>query len=254
MLTTTQLLEIDPDLGAQLDAQAFAAAREAIAVRVISVAAGEWAWAEALPAPERLVGLGIGSGVLARRARVHDGCSVDLLGPGDVVRPWSTGRDTSVAIDIEVSWHVLVRGQLVVIDHDLLTCCAQWPQILAAVLDRAVVHSRELAFRQAACGHTRVEDRLWLVLWQIAERFGRSTREGAAIALPGLTHATLASLVAASRPSVTKALRDLQARDLLARSAPGVLLLRGSARDGLVRSRPISFTARPRPMAVAEPL
>lgn len=219
---------------------------------MISVAAGEWAWAEALPAPERLVGLGIGSGVLARRARVHDGCSVDLLGPGDVIRPWSTARDTSVGIDIEVSWQVLVRGQLVVIDHDLLTRCAPWPPILAAVLDRAIVHSRELAFRQAACGHTRVEDRLWLVLWQIAERFGRSHRDGVAIALPGLTHATLASLVAASRPSVTKALRDLQDRELLGRGAPGMLVLRGAPQDGLLQRRAMRIATLARPMALAE--
>jgi hypothetical protein len=235
VLTSARLLDLDPDLGTALDAQRYAAARAALHAQVLSVPSGEWAWAESLPAPERVIALAIGSGVLARRARVHTGTAFDLLGPGDVIRPWSGGRDPYLAIDVQVSWHVLVPAQLAIVDHDLIRRALPWPEIMAAILDRAITHTRELAFRQAASGHARIEDRLWLVLWQIAERFGRRTRDGVVIALPGLTHATLAGLVAATRSSVTKALGDLRARGLVGDGGSGVLLLRGSADEGLTR-------------------
>jgi Crp-like helix-turn-helix domain len=53
--------------------------------------------------------------------------------------------------------------------------------------------------------------------------------------MPGLTHETIASLVAASRPSVTKAFGDLRDRGLLERRPRGILVLHGAPRDGLIK-------------------
>jgi hypothetical protein len=237
-VATIRLLDRDPDLGSGLSPERFAAAREMLVARVVPVPAGNWAWGEMLPPPEGLLGVVVVGGIFARRVRVHSGMSVELLGPGDIIRPWTGSRDSAIGVEIDVSWHVLAPGTVALVDFELVQKSAEWPEVAAAVLDRAIGHARDLAFRHAAVGHPRVEDRLWLVLWQIAERFGRATRDGVIIALPGLTHDTLASLVAASRPSVTKALGELQARGLLARGLPGRLVLRGSARDGLVRRGP----------------
>ena len=53
-----------------------------------------------------------------------------------------------------------------------------------------------------------------MMLWELAMRWGTVSRDG--IRLPiRLTHATLAELVAARRPTVTKALGELAHNDLV---------------------------------------
>jgi hypothetical protein len=204
-------------------------------VQVVSVPEGHWAWEQMLPAPPGVVGFVICSGILIRRARVHDASSVELLGAGDVIMPWADEHDSTLGFDVSVGWHVLAQGRLALIDFPLLVKSAPWPEISRALLTRAIMHARWLATLHAAAGHTRVEDRLWLVLWQIAERWGKATSDGVTLTMQGLTHDMIASLVAASRPSVTKAFGDLRDRGLLERRPRGVLVLRGAPKDGLVR-------------------
>ena len=65
-----------------------------------------------------------------------------------------------------------------------------------------------LSFRLAVCHVRRVDDRLLLVLWHFADRWGRVTPSGVQIDIP-LTQRLLALVVGARRPSVTAAVRDL---------------------------------------------
>ena len=57
----------------------------------------------------------------------------------------------------------------------------------------------------------RIDVRLHMLLWELAERWGHVHRDGVHLPLR-LTHAMLAELVAARRPTVTKALGELAAR------------------------------------------
>lgn len=231
------LLQADPDLGARMAPERFAAAEQALVARIVAVPEGHWAWEQMLPAPPGVVGFVICSGIFARRARMYESNSVELLGAGDVIMPWASEHDSAVGFETSVDWHVLARGRLALIDNGLLLKSAPWPEITKALLTRAITHARWLASLHAAAGHTRVEDRLWLVLWQIAERWGKITPDGVTLSMPGLTHETIASLVAASRPSVTKAFGDLRSRGLLERRPRGILVLHGAPRDGLIKHR-----------------
>jgi CRP/FNR family cyclic AMP-dependent transcriptional regulator len=65
---------------------------------------------------------------------------------------------------------------------------------------------------------------LLLLLWHLADRWGRVTPDGVRVAL-GVTHQTLADLVAARRPSVTTALQQLARQGLLGRDGDAWLLL-----------------------------
>jgi len=65
-----------------------------------------------------------------------------------------------------------------------------------------------LSFHLAVCHMRRVDDRLLLVLWHFADRWGRVTPSGVSIDIP-LTHRLLALVVGARRPFVTAAVRDL---------------------------------------------
>jgi CRP-like cAMP-binding protein len=65
-----------------------------------------------------------------------------------------------------------------------------------------------LAFHLAVCGLRHIDDRVLLVLWHFADRWGTMTPEGAKLDIR-LTHEILAAVTGARRPSVTTALKRL---------------------------------------------
>jgi DNA-binding transcriptional ArsR family regulator len=75
-------------------------------------------------------------------------------------------------------------------------------------------------------------------LWHFADRWGSVRPDGVALRL-NVTHAMLASIVAAERPTVTLALGALRERGLVEREKDRAWLLRGGPPDALghVRSR-----------------
>jgi hypothetical protein len=73
-----------------------------------------------------------------------------------------------------------------------------------------------LALNLAISNQGRIEDRLLLLFWHLAQRWGRVSPGGVRLNLP-LTHQTLAKLVGAQRPTVTVALGVLRERGLLFR-------------------------------------
>ena len=64
------------------------------------------------------------------------------------------------------------------------------------------------------------------LLWHLADRFGRVRPDGVALQIP-LKHATMAKLLAATRPSVSSALVDLASRGEIERLPGGGWLLKG---------------------------
>jgi CRP/FNR family cyclic AMP-dependent transcriptional regulator len=84
-----------------------------------------------------------------------------------------------------------------------------------------------LAVALAIAHHQRVEDRLVLTLWHLAERWGRVGPEGVIVPLP-LSHQRLADLVGAHRPSVTTAMGALARSGVVSRRDDGVWVLHGA--------------------------
>ena len=99
---------------------------------------------------------------------------------------------------------------------------AQWPEIFAALMDRAARRAERLVVTQAIAHLTRVDDRLLALLWLLAERWGRVVPGGVLVSLR-LPHRTLAGMVGARRPSVTTALGQLMARGAIERRSDGAL-------------------------------
>ena len=100
-----------------------------------------------------------------------------------------------------------------------------WPEIPSALLRRASERGDVLAYQLAARQAVRVEDRLVLILWQLAERWGRVSPQGTVLRMPGLNHEVLARVVGARRSPVTKALGDLRRRGVVDTGAKGELVL-----------------------------
>ena len=110
----------------------------------------------------------------------------------------------------------------------------RWPSLATALHARHVRRVRGLAFQRAIAQLPRVDDRMLVLLWALAERWGRVGRDGVRVPV-GLPHRTLATLVGARRPSVTTALTGL-AREGLVERIEGGWLLHGDP-DEVLRQR-----------------
>ncbi len=112
------------------------------------------------------------------------------------------------------------------LDEEFSRRAAPFPEIAAALTGRALLRSRYLALLIAIVSERRVETRLHMLFWHLADRFGRVRGDSVVVEIP-LTHALLSELTAARRPSVTKALLSLRDRGMLFRE-DGAWVLRGN--------------------------
>jgi CRP-like cAMP-binding protein len=109
---------------------------------------------------------------------------------------------------------------------------APWPELVGELIDRALRRSQSQAVLCATSHIKRVDVRLLALLWHVAERWGRVTPDGIVVPLK-LTHARLAALVGAQRPSVTTAITRMTRRGVLRRTDAGHFVLAESARAEL---------------------
>jgi CRP/FNR family transcriptional regulator, cyclic AMP receptor protein len=220
------LLELDPDLGLLLPPDRLAAAREELRVVVHALESGEWHVDELAGASPRHLGLLILDGVVAREVLVSDTVSTELLGPGDVVRPWRL-QDGAQLLRHQVRWSVLTRSRFAMLDRRFAVELRRYPEVNAAIIDRVNERAQRLAVTQAISQLNRVDRRLLAYFWYLAERWGRMTGEGVALPLT-LSHRMLGQLIGARRPTVSTALRTLDREGELVRRNDGTWLLTGA--------------------------
>lgn len=207
MSEIVRLLEYDPDLAEDLGDEQLAIARWQVVAEVLRYPTGPWAVHPDDFDPVASFGLLLIEGLLAREVTVAEYTCAELLGPGDVLQPWlRIGPEQSVAT--EVDWHVVQPLQVAVLNRRFSVAVSKWPEIPAAVSRRLMQRTHWLAFHLAVCALRRVEERLLLVLWHLADRWGRMTPEGVRLDLR-LTHDLLAAVTGSRRPSVTTGLRRL---------------------------------------------
>lgn len=228
---TVPVLRVDPDLARALEPQEAAQAQRAARARCVALAPGPWRPSPVGPA-RGAIGLLLIDGLLCRSVCVGASCSSELLGEGDLLRPWADGGPQ--AIPVRPEWTVLAPTRMAVLDFEFAHAIAPWPEIHGELVDRALRRSRSQAVLAATSHIKRVDVRLLALFWHMAERWGRVTPEGIVLRVR-LTHARLASLVGAQRPSVTTALTRLTGRGLLRRTESGDFVLDPSAPDELER-------------------
>ena len=138
----------------------------------------------------------------------------------------------------EIGWTVLEPARLALIDGDLVTRIAPWPQLGVELFTRGIRRAHHLGVALAIAYHQRVDERLLLTLWHLAERYGRVHPDGIVVPLP-LVHNRLALLIGAYRPSVTAALGDLTRSGKLSRRENGDWVLHGEPPEQL-RHHPLA--------------
>jgi len=229
------IVDADPDLAEVLDVPERERARRQALTRVRRLSPGAWDPANAIEPDKHHRGFMIIDGLLAREVDVLGRRCVELLGQGDVLRPWRWDAEGS-HVHAEVGWEVLEPTRLAVLDHGLVERMNPWPQLGVELFARGTRRAHALAVALAIAHHPRVDDRLLLTLWHLAERWGRVRSDGIAVPLP-LSHQRLADLVGAHRPSVTTAIGDLGRAGALSRSAEGTWILHGSPPEELRHHR-----------------
>jgi CRP/FNR family transcriptional regulator, cyclic AMP receptor protein len=232
---TVRLLEVDPELGALLAPARRAEAERDLVVRTHRLSVGPWDVTRLSGASADHVGLLVLDGVITRELVVADHVSAELLGPGDLVRPWQ-GANTTGLLPVQAVWSVLSTVTLAVLDRRFAAEAARYPEITAALFDRLGERSLRLATTQAISQLTRVDRRLKALFWHLAERWGRVSGNGVVVPL-ALTHRILGQLVGARRPTVSTALSELAEREELVRRADGSWLLRGDPPDAQTFAR-----------------
>ncbi|WP_445149806.1 helix-turn-helix domain-containing protein [Baekduia sp. Peel2402] len=217
-----RLLDADPELGDGLAVDERDRARHQLVAEVLRVGPGRWDAAGAVDPGTSPLGLLILDGLLLRDLDLGRRASTEVLGTGDILRPWDADAATG-ELPFAARWMVLEPLRLAILDQRFLATSLRYPSIVDALFARATRRNRGLATRLVINQLVRLEDRLLLALWTLADRWGRVTPDGVLIPM-GLTHSALARLVGARRPSVTSALGDLGRERLLERTEDGWLL------------------------------
>jgi CRP/FNR family cyclic AMP-dependent transcriptional regulator len=217
-----QVLAVDVELAGGLASARLEPARRACTAAVLTRSSRRWnASADAALARDGF-GLLLIDGLLIRRVGREHRWGVELLGPGDLLRPWQHDGEEST-MPFETSWWTLEQLRLAVLDAGFAERAAPYPEVAAALVGRAMARSRALATSMAVIQNRRAEDRLWMMLWHLAERFGRVRPDGVLIDLP-LSHSHLAGMVALHRQAVTSALAKLAERGSVVNVDEGWLL------------------------------
>jgi CRP-like cAMP-binding protein len=223
--TTERLLDLDEEFGTLLAGERARAARNELTVQVHVLPVGEWPAARLNTTGPEHVGLLVADGVLCREVLVADTVSAELLGPGDVVRPWQLRPDAGL-VPMRVRWRALTPCRIAVLDRRIGGLLARYPEVNAVVVDRLSERAQRLATTQAISQLTRVDRRLLALLWHLAERWGRVGQDGVTLPMT-LSHEMLGELVGARRPTVSASLAELASRGEVIRHDDGTWLLSG---------------------------
>ncbi len=223
-MQSTCIAAEQPDLVADIPPGRRHAAVEATRAATLVVGLGPWV-AEDLHGPPGHLGVLLLDGLLSREVHVGHRSCLELLGVGDVLRPWDALGDAS-SIAIDARWTVQNELRLGVLDRAFALQIARFPEISAALMRRLVRRSRWLAFHLAVCHLPQLEVRLRVVFWYMADRWGRVTPDGVVVPLT-LTHDLLGELVGAHRSPVTRALGRLAEAGQVTRRRDGTWLLTG---------------------------
>lgn len=217
-----KVLDVDPELGELLDESRLQAARRSVRAVQVSFADGPWdrqAWPQNMRAG---LGLLLLDGLLVRRVQISGRFAAELLGPGDLLRPWQ--QDDAVAsVSRSSGWRCLRDCTVAVLDLDFARRIAPYPEIQGQLLARALRRSRHLAITLAILNQPKIDRRLLMLLWHMADRWG--VMRGGHVLLPmQFPHAVLAELLAARRPTITTTLGALQRSGQISHTLDGWIL------------------------------
>jgi CRP/FNR family transcriptional regulator, cyclic AMP receptor protein len=150
-----------------------------------------------------------------------------LIGVKDLIRPWQLPE---IAIATTPRWRALTETRIAVLDHRFHQRAATTLGLIDELLARMAHTTHWLLSQSLLLTTPSVHERLLLWFALCGERWGKVTPDGVALDLP-LTHDLLGALVGARRPTVTLALKSLEAAGFLTRNSSQVWLVSPQGRS-----------------------
>jgi CRP/FNR family cyclic AMP-dependent transcriptional regulator len=216
-----RVLDADPGLAEAIPPELRDRALAECVASVITLPTGRWRNAPTVSGRDG-IGLLVLDGLLVRRVGIDGRFGAELLGEGDLMRPWEND-DEMPTLPLTTAWRVLETARLAVLDEHFMAHLADYPQLGGKLVGRALARSRSIAINMAIVHQARVDVRLHMLFWHLASRWGR-VGSGVVTVPLRLTHAVLAELAAARRPTVTSALTGLARRGLVRSTDAGWVL------------------------------
>lgn len=158
------------------------------------------------------IGVLVLAGLMVRRVGIEGRSGAELIGEGDLLRP--NDESVSPLLPLTTEWTIVLPTRLAALDREFEQRLSEYPELGGCLIARALQRSKNLSVNMAIVHQARVDVRLHMLLWHLAARWGRVRSDGTVLRLR-LTHAILADLVAARRPTVTTALSELARRGLV---------------------------------------
>jgi CRP/FNR family cyclic AMP-dependent transcriptional regulator len=202
------VLTEDRELAERLDGARRERAESMSAARQLRRPVGIWQADEDAGQAREGLGLLVIEGTLVRRVGLGGRLGAELLSAGDLLQPAEHDGEEAV-VPFEATWRVLSYLRLAVLDLAWMARMSPYPEVFAEITRRVMGRSRRLATLLAIAQHHRLDDRLLLLFWELADRYGRVGPHGVQLEIP-LTHDLISQLVGAHRPSVSTALSRLE--------------------------------------------
>lgn len=226
------IADLYPELVAEIPEERREAARAQLTAPLGRIPSGAW-----IPPADDAAGIGmlIVEGLSMRNVVLGDTIAAEIVGRGDILRP-AQHDGTSAPVPFDVEWNVIQPTAFAVLDRSFAAALAPWPEAVEAIVAAAVSRSQGLAVHLAVCHLRRVHTRILVMMWHMADRWGKVGTEGVHVPLK-MSHRAIGHLIGAQRPSVTTALRQLSSDGLVTRGADGTWMLHGDPPNTLEHLR-----------------
>jgi len=222
-LPLCHVLAEDRDLAEAVPPSGRSEAIESCVATSLIVPRGHWNWPHVDLAPDG-IGLLALQGLLIRRVSVEGGSGAEVLGQGDVLRPWE-GELRESSLPSSSAWRVLEQTRFAVLDGAAAARLALYPPLIGRLVAKTLDRAHNLCIAMAIARQRRIEVRLHMLFWHLADRWGRVGARGVVLPLR-VTQFMLGDLVSAHPASVAAGLSALSEQGVLQRSG-GEWLLSG---------------------------
>ena len=207
-----RVIDEDPGLLGPLTGELADVARHQLVARTLWLDPGRWTPLRA-DLPRRFdgwLGMLVLDGLVVRHVDVDGLRCSELLGPGDVLRPWDED-DAGTTLDASADWRVLEPTRLALLDANFGRRASRWPTLMPELMQRSIRRSRSMSILLALTQARRADVRLRTLFWHLADRWGRVTPEGVILPLR-LTHSLIAQLTGPAAPERLDQPRRARAR------------------------------------------
>lgn len=217
------ILDEDPDLAESIEGPRRIIARRRAVASVLRLDTGPVELASRFAQAEGWLGLLVLDGLVLRHLRVLGRSTTQVLGAGDVLCPWES-QEGWVLLPSEATFEVVMPARIALLDDRFAERVRPWPEIASALIGRVERRAESLALARTVGTYPRLDVRIVVLLWDLAQRWGRVIEDETVVLPLPLTHRVLAHIVGCERQSVTSALSALRRDGLVERNEHGFVL------------------------------